>query len=72
MSQITLHEAMCRTLAVVLGHDRDTEETASDIIAGINAAGYMFTPFEPIECICPRCGIRHGGTSPREGDEPLF
>lgn len=48
------HEAMCRTLAAVLGHDRDTEETAADIIAGLNAAGYLIAPFEPHECICPR------------------
>lgn len=47
------HEAMCRTLAAVLGHDRDTEETAADIIAGLNAAGYLIAPFEPHECICP-------------------
>lgn len=66
------HEAMCRTLAAVLGHDLDTEETAADIIAGLNAAGYLIAPFEPHECICPRCGIRHGGFTPQDGDEPLF
>lgn len=47
MTRMPLHEAMCRTLAAVLGHDRDTEETAADIIAGLNAAGYIFMPFEP-------------------------
>jgi hypothetical protein len=56
---------MCRTLAAVLGHDLDTEETAADIIAGLNAAGYLIAPFEPHECICPRCGIRHGGPPAR-------
>lgn len=72
MARMPLHDAMCMTLAAVLGHDRDTEETASDIIAGLNAAGYIFMPFEPDECICPRCGIRHGGVSAPDGDEPLF
>jgi len=72
MPQMPLHEAMCRTLAAVLGHDLDTEETAADIIAGLNAAGYLIAPFEPHECICPRCGIRHGGFTPQDGDEPLF
>ena len=55
------HEAMCRTLAAVLGHDRDTEETAADIIAGLNAAGYLIAPFasqkpnfQPTKCVgCP-------------------
>ena len=59
--------ALCRTLAAVLGHDLDTEETAADIIAGLNAAGYLIAPFEPHECICPRCGIRHGGFTPQDG-----
>ena len=54
MPQMPLHEAMCRTLAAVLGHDLDTEETAADIIAGLNAAGYLIAPFEPHECICTK------------------
>lgn len=72
MTRMPLHEAMRWTLAAVLGHDRATEEMASDVIAGLNAAGYLIAPFEPNECICPRCGIRHGGISPPDGDEPLF
>ena len=71
MTQMPLHEAMCRTLAAVLGHDLDTEETAADIIAGLNAAGYLIAPFEPHECICPRCGIRHGGFTPQDGTAVL-
>lgn len=64
-------DAMRLTVAAVLGHDRDTEETAADIIAGLNAAGYILMPFKLNECICPRCGVRHGGIS-YDGDEPLF
>lgn len=59
------------TLAMVLGARPDTEELGPDIIAGLNAAGYIVMPFEPTECICPRCGVRHGGVSPSDDDNPF-
>ena len=57
-SCMPLDEALRLTLSVVTGRVCD-EETAADVLAGLNAAGWMLAPFSSGECICRDCGLRH-------------